>query len=203
MVSNSGIIFLMFLLATVSFTTIFLELKVYRSFIMGSENFLSQISNGAIPIGVIGFFMTIFSLYGLISNPLPGFDNTLVYVPFTVLGIVLITLLFTTRYSEDISYVGFISLIAGFTLIMLDVFGAYSKISQDPFTFALLYALGGTSAIILFPISLSIGDISTKSIGSMGDLSLIKKILFILLALSEFLIGITAITYVIQMATVI
>ncbi len=202
MVTNSGIIFLMFLLATVSFTIIFLELKIYRLFIMGSEDFLSQMSNGSIPIGVIGFFMTVFSLYGLVTSPLPGYDNTLVYVPFSALGIILIALLFTTRYSEDLSYVGFISLIAGLTLIILDALGAYSKISQESLTFALLYALGGISAIILFPITLSI-DSPGKSIGSIGDLSMMKKIMFIILALSEVIIGILAITYVIQMTTVI
>lgn len=202
MVTDSGIIFLMFLLATVSFTIIFLELKIYRSFIMGSEDFLSQMSNGSIPIGVIGFFMTVFSLYSLVTSPLPGYDNTLVYVPFSALGIILIALLFTTRYSEDLSYVGFISLIAGLTLIILDALGAYSKISQESLTFALLYALGGISAIILFPITLSI-DSPGKSIGSIGDLSVMKKIMFIILALSEVIVGILAITYVIQMAAVI
>ena len=146
--------------------------------------------------------MTVFSLYGLVTSPLPGYDNTLVYVPFSALGIILIALLFTTRYSEDLSYVGFISLIAGLTLIILDALGAYSKISQESRTFALLYALGGISAIILFPITLSI-DSPGKSIGSIGDLSMMKKIMFIILALSEVIIGILAITYVIQMATVI
>jgi putative membrane protein len=107
-----------------------------------------------IPLYVMGVFITVSGLFGMLLWPLPGSYNILFYDLYPVLGLGLIGIAVSFKNEYKLEYLGVLGIIWGFITIWYGISGFMNNMTLEPIMLLLLYLFTGLGSIIFYPISM-------------------------------------------------
>ena len=153
------IAYVLFAIGFVGVLTLYMTMSVfynYRKNLKKKENIdiYSIISGGILPLGAVGIYLFIISLWGQFTWPLPGSYNILFFDPLMSLSIVLIGFAWSVRSRIKIHYVGLFSLLVGLMTIDYGITGYMIGLTQSPLAFMGLFVTFGIVGVLAFPVSL-------------------------------------------------
>ncbi len=153
------IAYVLFAIGFVGVLTLYMTVSVfynYRKNLKKKENIdiYGIISGGILPLGAVGIYLFVISLWGQLTWPLPGSYNILFFDPLMSISIVLIGFAWSVRSRIKIHYVGLFSLLVGIMTIDYGITGYMLKLTQSPLAFMGLFVTFGIVGILAFPVSL-------------------------------------------------
>ena len=149
--------FLLFLLAFVAVLTLYMTLRVFLEWNSSKQaNMYAIMSGGILPLGLIGAYFFIISVYGQIYQPLPAPLNNLVFDPLISLSLVLIGFVWSIRANLKMEYVGLLALLLGAITMYYGYLGYTAGITQSASQFFFIYLVFGITGILAFPVTLII-----------------------------------------------
>ena len=153
------IAYVLFAIGFVGVLTLYMTVSVYYNYrknIKKKDNIdiYSIISGGLLPIGAIGIYLFIISLWGQLTWPLPGSYNILFFDPLMSLSIVLIGFAWAVKTKHKMHYVGLFSLLVGLMTIDYGITGYLLNLTQSPLGFMGLFVAFGLVGVFAFPVSL-------------------------------------------------
>lgn len=151
------------LVGLVSLTIFYVTVRTYfRYRAGGNEAALNELKSGGPIVGIAGFIVLLYGLYGELTWPLfagntspaaatlAGY-NILFYDPTLLLGIILVSFVVTLALKLRTQYVGLFALMAGLIVIYYGVTGYNQGKTTEPLALLGLYTAFGASAIMSFP----------------------------------------------------
>jgi putative membrane protein len=115
---------------------------------------LQELLNGiALPLGVLGSFITVSGLWNMLTWPITGSYNILFYDPYVALGLLLVAFAIGVRYRIKLEYLGFWSLLAGIMTLVYGLNGYNLGMSSSPIALLGLYSFFGIAAVLAWPIT--------------------------------------------------
>jgi putative membrane protein len=149
--------------------------KTYRvhSTVSDYRNALQSIY---VPALLLGAFITLTGIYGLIVWPLISSYNILFYDLYPILGIGIIGIAISVKYNYKLEVLGFMALLYGLVTIYYGVVGFQHSMTSEPIALLALYGLTGLSSVFFYPVSLFI------DYGKYGKIFLILDAILLILA---------------------
>ncbi|MDE1874007.1 MAG: DUF981 domain-containing protein [Candidatus Micrarchaeota archaeon] len=114
-----------------------------------------DIKAGVIPVGVLGAYLLVTSLFGQFLWPLPGSYNILFYDMLSIAGLLIIAFAWAVRRDEKTHTVGLFGLLSGLVAIYYGYEGYLLNLTQSPLAMFGLYALFGIAGVLSYPVTLS------------------------------------------------
>ncbi len=149
--------YLLFVLGFVGILTLYMTISVFLSYRKSKKvDMYDTMSGGILPLGALGAYMFIVSLWGQMTWPLPGAYNMLFFDPLISLGMVLMGFAWSIRARVKMHYVGLFSLLAGLMTIFYGITGYHIGLTQSPAAFAMLFMAFGVAGVFAFPVTLII-----------------------------------------------
>ncbi|TRM86276.1 hypothetical protein DJ526_10015 [Sulfolobus sp. A20-N-G8] len=122
------------------------------------------------------FIHLYFCFYGLIAWPLVSSYNILFYDLYPILGIGIIGIAVSIKYSYKLEILGFMALLYGLITIYYGIVGFQHNMTLEPIALLALYGLTGLSSIFFYPVSLFLDH------GKYGKIFLVLDAVLLILA---------------------
>lgn len=149
--------YLLFLLGFVGVLTLYMTLRVFVEWNKSKRiDMYGVMSGGILPLGLIGAYFFVISIYGQLYQPLPSPLNTLVFNTLLSLSLVLIGFVWSIRANVKMEYVGLLALLLGLLTIYYGYQGYTLGLTQSASQFFLIYFVFGIIGMLAFPVSLII-----------------------------------------------
>ncbi len=139
--------------ATVFYTAVLVWFEVRRKDLVRANSHLRE---GALLLGLLGFFLGVISVWGETDWPLPGQFNLFFFDATLMLSIILIAFALAVWYRFPTHFVGMLSVIAGLGVLFYGVRAYNLGLTLDPRDTLYLYLGFGAAAIGAYPATLYI-----------------------------------------------
>lgn len=146
--------FELFTLSLVGVISLYMTTSVYLAYRKGVKDIEKVLRPGAYPLGILGGIITIMSIYGEMTWPLPSSYNILFYDPYLMLGLILVMMSVSIILNQKLQYVGVIALFAGLIAIYYGVSAYTDKMTASPFAMLGLYIAFGLTGVFTYPATL-------------------------------------------------
>ncbi|HTT16249.1 MAG TPA: DUF981 family protein [Thermoplasmata archaeon] len=114
----------------------------------------SHLREGAVILGLLGFFLGIIAVWGELTWPLPGQYNLFFFDVVTMLTILLLAFAFAVWYRFPTHFVGMLGVIIGLGVLFYGVRAYQLSLTKDPLDTLLMYLAFGGTAIMSYPATL-------------------------------------------------
>ncbi len=191
----NGLAFSLFSITFVALLLLYFLVKLCLTLRSKQKNAQELLNGIALPLGLMGAFITASGLWDALTWPIPGSYNILFYDPYVALGLLLIAFAMGVRYKIKLEYLGFWSLLVGIMTMIYGVNGYSLGMSNSPIALLGLYAFYGIAAMLAWPVTYLLDRLQGRSSIGTG-----WKIVLILFALA--LIGGTIVAGLLSVAAV-
>ncbi|AAY79717.1 DUF981 family protein [Sulfolobus acidocaldarius] len=151
-------------------------IKTYFTVHSSIQEYRESLRSLYMPLLVMGSFMAITGLYGLLVWPLPGSYNILFYDLYPILGLGLMGIAFSLKNNYKLELFGFLALILGLVTIYYGVQGYFKGLTTEPIALLGLYTLVGLASFFFYPVSIFVDN------ASKGKIFLIIDSVFLILS---------------------
>lgn len=140
----------------------------------GNDKAMSELKSSAPLIGILGFVVLIFGVFGELAWPLFAGTagvryNILFYDPTMMFGIVLLAYAFTIAFNLKTQYLGLFALGAGAVTMYYGYHGYLLGMTREPIALLGLYIAFGGAGIFTYPMTLVIDRISASRVLPSGS----------------------------------
>ncbi len=164
----NGLALSLFSITFVGLLLLYFLAKMCMSMRSKQKNVQELLNGVALPLGILGSFITVSGLWGMLAWPLTGSYNILFYDPYVALGLLLIAFAIGVRYKIRLEYLGFWSLLAGIMTLAYGVNGYNLGMSSSPIVLLSLYSFFGMAAVLAWPVTYLIDRLQGRSRLGMG-----------------------------------
>ncbi|MEM3676104.1 MAG: DUF981 family protein [Thermoplasmataceae archaeon] len=188
----------LFLLSLAGVVSIYITAMAYLAYRHNKAVDVEEIMRPAVfPLGILGGLILLMGIAGELVWPLPGSYNILFFDPFTIFGLVILSLAVALGLKNKIQFVGIMALFAGLIAIYYGINAYMDNMTSSPIAMLGLYIAFGLTGVLTYPTTL-IYDILPGKQNISKVWTVILVLFWIGLIVSAFLAAFTAIEAVPQ-----
>jgi putative membrane protein len=146
--------FSLFLISFAGFLLLYTVASMYFVYRSRKSDYEEHLLGAMGPMAVVGSIMTVSSLWGQFTWPLPGSYNILFYDPMLAFGIVVLSFALSIKFNVRLEYSGFLGLLVGIMTLLYGWQGYSIGLTQAPIALLGLYLCYGAAGILAYPVSM-------------------------------------------------
>ena len=150
------------LIGLISLTIFYVGVRTYIRYRSGgNDKAMSELKSSAPILGIFGFLLLVFALWGEMTWPLfagtAGIRyNILFFDPMLLFGIILLAFAIALAYNLRTQFVGLFAVATGAVTMYYGAHGYLLNMTREPIALLGLYLAYGLSGVMTFPMSLLI-----------------------------------------------